>query len=160
MLTRLAQLWRGEQPGSARSVGGHQDEEPEDELPEASRAGGSAHACCHAARLQPISSLTVLLRRQQAEACSCLPACLLLEPEHQPPPTHALTHPLITPPQDFCDPITLGCMQDPVLLCGTGQVYCSTSLRSWLATGSRTCPRTNLELRDVEVCWAERGRVG
>lgn len=98
-------------------------------------------------------------RRKPAPAC--LPAAwLLLEPEHQPPPTLALTHPLITPPQDFCDPITLGCMQDPVLLCGTGQVYCSTSLRSWLATGSRTCPRTNLELRDVEVCWAGTGRVG
>ncbi|KAI3438164.1 hypothetical protein D9Q98_000601 [Chlorella vulgaris] len=96
MLTRLAQLWRGEQPGSARSVGGHQDEEDEDELPE-----------------------------------------------------------------DFCDPITLGCMQDPVLLCGTGQVYCSTSLRSWLATGSRTCPRTNLELRDVELVRlpSVRGRI-
>jgi hypothetical protein len=42
-------------------------------------------------------------------------------------------------------------MSDPVLLCGTGQIYCLCSLRGWLATGSRTCPKTNLEMRDVEV---------
>lgn len=54
-------------------------------------------------------------------------------------------------PQEFLDPITFACMADPVLLCGTGQVYCLRSLRAWLQTGSRTCPKTNMTMRDVEV---------
>ncbi|EFN54991.1 hypothetical protein CHLNCDRAFT_134795 [Chlorella variabilis] len=53
--------------------------------------------------------------------------------------------------EDFMDPITFACMQDPVLLCGTGQIYCLSSLRAWLDTGSRTCPKTNVVMRDVEV---------
>lgn len=54
-------------------------------------------------------------------------------------------------PEEFVDPITFSCMADPALLCGTGQVYCLRSLRAWLATGSRTCPKTNMKMRDVEV---------
>lgn len=54
-------------------------------------------------------------------------------------------------PEEFLDPITFACMADPVLLCGTGQVYCLRSLRAWLQTGSRTCPKTNMTMRDVEV---------
>lgn len=42
-------------------------------------------------------------------------------------------------------------MQDPVLLCGSGQQYCLRSLRTWLATGARICPKSNRVLRDVEV---------
>ncbi len=53
--------------------------------------------------------------------------------------------------QEFVDPISFACMHDPVLLCGTGQVYCLNTLRSWLAMGSRTCPKTNMVMRDVEV---------
>jgi hypothetical protein len=52
-------------------------------------------------------------------------------------------------------------MQDPVLLCATGQVYCLRSLRAWLATGSRTCPKTNVLMRDVEVrAWLVKRRLG
>ncbi|KAL4441278.1 hypothetical protein ABPG77_011515 [Micractinium sp. CCAP 211/92] len=54
-------------------------------------------------------------------------------------------------PEEFMDPISFACMEDPVLLCGTGQVYCLRSLRAWLQTGSRTCPKTNMAMRDVEV---------
>lgn len=53
--------------------------------------------------------------------------------------------------QEFQCPISLGSIQDPVLLCGSGQLYCLESLRSWLATGSRTCPKSNIALRDVQV---------
>ena len=60
--------------------------------------------------------------------------------------------------QEFLDTISLACMQDPALLCGTGQVYCLTSLRAWLATGSRTCPKTNMPMRDVQV--GRAGRCG
>lgn len=45
-------------------------------------------------------------------------------------------------------------MTDPACLVGTGQIYNYSSLRAWLCTGARTCPRTNLPLVDVEV----RGR--
>ncbi|GAX84593.1 hypothetical protein CEUSTIGMA_g12014.t1 [Chlamydomonas eustigma] len=54
-------------------------------------------------------------------------------------------------PDEFKDPITLGIIQDPVILCPTGQVYCYSTLRQWFATGNRLCPRTNITLNDVQV---------
>jgi len=62
--------------------------------------------------------------------------------------------------QEFLDPITFSCIQDPVLLCGTGQIYDLRSLRAWLATGSRTCPKTNMAMRDVEASADGVGRAG
>lgn len=49
------------------------------------------------------------------------------------------------------DAITLSCMADPCILVGTGQIYCLASLRTWLANGSRVCPKSNIQLRDVQV---------
>jgi hypothetical protein len=42
-------------------------------------------------------------------------------------------------------------MRDPVVLTATGQVYDYTSLMEWLKTGNRRCPKTNLEILDVQV---------
>lgn len=39
------------------------------------------------------------------------------------------------------------CVQ--VVLCGTGQVYNYPSLRAWLSTGQRKCPKTNLVRRSL-----------
>ena len=49
------------------------------------------------------------------------------------------------------DPILFQPITDPALLEGTRQVYEYSSVRSWLATGSRTCPKTNVQLHDVQV---------
>lgn len=54
-------------------------------------------------------------------------------------------------PEEFICPITFSVMDDPVCLCGTGQVYNYTSLRAWLCTGQRKCPKTNMALVDLEV---------
>ena len=44
-------------------------------------------------------------------------------------------------------------MTDPVLLVGTGQVYDLPSLRAWFSsgTGTRRCPKTNINLVDIEA---------
>jgi hypothetical protein len=42
-------------------------------------------------------------------------------------------------------------MMDPVVLCATGQVYEYTTLRNWFRTGNRLCPKTNIEVLDVQV---------
>ena len=42
-------------------------------------------------------------------------------------------------------------MKDPVVLCATGQVYDYGSLKDWLKTGNRRCPKSNVEVVDVQV---------
>ncbi|GFR50103.1 hypothetical protein Agub_g12249 [Astrephomene gubernaculifera] len=54
-------------------------------------------------------------------------------------------------PDEFRDPISLAVMQDPVVLCATGQVYEYGTLRNWFRTGNRLCPKTNIEVLDVQV---------
>ncbi|GIL64421.1 hypothetical protein Vafri_18351 [Volvox africanus] len=54
-------------------------------------------------------------------------------------------------PDEFKDPISFSVMLDPVVLCATGQVYEYTSLRNWFQTGNRLCPKTNIEVLDVQV---------
>jgi hypothetical protein len=54
-------------------------------------------------------------------------------------------------PELFIDVISHSVMTDPACLVGTGQVYDYSSIRAWLCTGARKCPRTNLALVDVEV---------
>ncbi|GLC36774.1 hypothetical protein PLESTB_000784300 [Pleodorina starrii] len=54
-------------------------------------------------------------------------------------------------PDEFKDPISLNVMLDPVVLCATGQVYDYTTLKDWFRTGNRLCPKTNIEVLDVQV---------
>ncbi|GIL86374.1 hypothetical protein Vretimale_11685 [Volvox reticuliferus] len=54
-------------------------------------------------------------------------------------------------PDEFKDPISFSVMLDPVVLCATGQVYEYTSLKNWFQTGNRLCPKTNIEVLDVQV---------
>ncbi|EFJ43376.1 hypothetical protein VOLCADRAFT_121440 [Volvox carteri f. nagariensis] len=54
-------------------------------------------------------------------------------------------------PDEFKDPISLNVMLDPVILCATGQVYEYTTLKNWFRTGNRLCPKTNIEVLDVQV---------
>lgn len=42
-------------------------------------------------------------------------------------------------------------MLDPVVLCATGQVYEYCSLKNWFRTSNRLCPKTNIEVLDVQV---------
>ncbi|GIL86376.1 hypothetical protein Vretifemale_14729 [Volvox reticuliferus] len=55
-------------------------------------------------------------------------------------------------PDEFKDPISFSVMLDPVVLCATGQVYEYTSLKNWFQTGNRLCPKTNIEVLDVQAC--------
>lgn len=36
------------------------------------------------------------------------------------------------------------------------QVYCYSTIREWFKTGNRLCPRTNIEVQDVQVGVASR----
>lgn len=47
----------------------------------------------------------------------------------------------ITIPKDFCCPITLDLMQDPVIV-STGQTYDRVSIGRWMEEGHCTCPQT------------------
>lgn len=42
-------------------------------------------------------------------------------------------------------------MLDPVVLAATGQVYDYGSLQRWVRTGNRVCPKSNVEVGDVQV---------
>ncbi|KAL1829624.1 hypothetical protein DCAR_0208966 [Daucus carota subsp. sativus] len=44
-------------------------------------------------------------------------------------------------PKDFCCPITLDLMTDPVVIC-TGQTYDRSSIMRWMEEGHCTCPKT------------------
>ena len=55
------------------------------------------------------------------------------------------------PPEDLVCPISFQVMQNPVMLCCTGQVYDYPNLRSWLTLGNMVCPRTNMPMYDVQV---------
>ncbi|KAG1667430.1 hypothetical protein FOA52_004847 [Chlamydomonas sp. UWO 241] len=54
-------------------------------------------------------------------------------------------------PDEFKDPISLSVIREPVVLTATGQVYCYTTLKEWFQMGSRICPRTNIEVLDVQI---------
>jgi hypothetical protein len=42
-------------------------------------------------------------------------------------------------------------IEDPVVLCGTGQVYDYRTIKEWFGHGNRLCPKTNVEVLDVQV---------
>uniref|UniRef100_A0A5B7BSA5 RING-type E3 ubiquitin transferase n=1 Tax=Davidia involucrata TaxID=16924 RepID=A0A5B7BSA5_DAVIN len=47
----------------------------------------------------------------------------------------------VTIPKDFCCPISLDLMQDPVIV-STGQTYDRTSISQWMEEGNNSCPKT------------------
>lgn len=47
----------------------------------------------------------------------------------------------VTVPKDFCCPISLDLMRDPVIV-STGQTYDRSSIRRWMDEGHCTCPKT------------------
>ncbi|KAJ7947183.1 RING-type E3 ubiquitin transferase [Quillaja saponaria] len=47
----------------------------------------------------------------------------------------------LTIPKDFCCPISLDLMQDPVII-STGQTYDRSSITRWMEEGHYTCPKT------------------
>ncbi|XP_073308322.1 U-box domain-containing protein 15-like [Primulina huaijiensis] len=69
-------------------------------------------------------------------------------------------------PHEFLCPISLEIMADPVII-ATGQTYERESIRKWLSSGHRTCPKTgqklnyltlapNLALRNLILQWCEK----
>ena len=53
---------------------------------------------------------------------------------------------------EFRDPISLSLIEDPIVLCATGQVYCYKTMKDWFSTGNRLCPRTNQTITDAQIC--------
>ncbi|URE49599.1 U-box domain-containing protein [Musa troglodytarum] len=51
----------------------------------------------------------------------------------------------LTIPKDFCCPISLDLMKDPVVV-STGQTYDRASITQWMEEGHRTCPNSGLTL--------------
>ncbi|KAK7306492.1 hypothetical protein VNO77_44437 [Canavalia gladiata] len=69
----------------------------------------------------------------------------------------------LTVPKDFCCPISLDMMRDPVII-STGQTYDRSSISRWMEEGHTTCPKTgqmlahkrlvaNRALRNLIVQW-------
>ncbi|KAG7019558.1 U-box domain-containing protein 17, partial [Cucurbita argyrosperma subsp. argyrosperma] len=70
---------------------------------------------------------------------------------------------LLTIPRDFCCPISLDLMNDPVII-STGQTYDRSSITRWMEEGHSTCPKTgqllvhtrlapNRALRNLIIQW-------
>lgn len=60
------------------------------------------------------------------------------------PPSMGLGDPV--PPKDFCCPISLDLMRDPVIIC-TGQTYDRSSIVRWMNEGHSSCPNSGQPLR-------------
>ncbi|KAK9267376.1 hypothetical protein L1049_009801 [Liquidambar formosana] len=55
--------------------------------------------------------------------------------------TQEIADTFLTIPKDFCCPISLDLMQDPVII-STGQTYDRDSISRWMEEGHYTCPKT------------------
>ncbi|XP_065877265.1 U-box domain-containing protein 17 [Euphorbia lathyris] len=77
--------------------------------------------------------------------------------------TQEIADTFITIPKDFCCPISLDLMRDPVII-STGQTYDRSSISRWVEEGHCTCPKTgqmlvntrlvpNRALRNLIVQW-------
>lgn len=75
----------------------------------------------------------------------------------------------ITIPKDFCCPISLDLMRDPVII-STGQTYDRSSISRWIEEGHCTCPKTgqmlantrlvpNRSLRSLIMQWCTAHRI-
>ncbi|XP_057429317.1 U-box domain-containing protein 17 [Lotus japonicus] len=77
--------------------------------------------------------------------------------------TQEIAETFLTVPKDFCCPISLDLMRDPVII-STGQTYERSSISRWMEEGHTTCPKTgqmlghnrlvpNRALRNLIVQW-------
>ncbi|XP_074308012.1 U-box domain-containing protein 17 [Silene latifolia] len=77
--------------------------------------------------------------------------------------TQEIADTFLTAPKDFCCPISLDLMEDPVIV-STGQTYDRSSISRWLEEGHCTCPKTgqmlahtrlvsNRALRNLIMLW-------
>ncbi|KAG5131025.1 hypothetical protein AAZX31_13G207800 [Glycine max] len=77
--------------------------------------------------------------------------------------TQEIAETFFTVPKDFCCPISLDLMRDPVII-STGQTYDRSSISRWMEEGHTTCPKTgqmlahtrlvpNRALRNLIVKW-------
>lgn len=77
--------------------------------------------------------------------------------------TQEIAETFLSIPKDFCCPIMLDLMRDPVII-STGQTYDRRSIARWMEEGHRTCPKTgqmlvhdrlvpNRALRNLIVQW-------
>ncbi|KAK9936638.1 hypothetical protein M0R45_013467 [Rubus argutus] len=64
--------------------------------------------------------------------------------------TQEIAETFITIPKDFCCPISLDLMRDPVII-STGQTYDRTSISRWLEEGHCTCPKTGQLLPNTRL---------
>ncbi|KAH7655912.1 Zinc finger RING/FYVE/PHD-type protein [Dioscorea alata] len=53
-------------------------------------------------------------------------------------------------PEDFCCPITLELMRDPVIV-STGQTYQRSSIQRWIDCGNQTSPKTQQKLQNLTL---------
>ncbi|MBA0724220.1 hypothetical protein Golax_020927 [Gossypium laxum] len=61
-----------------------------------------------------------------------------------------MAHTFLTIPKDFCCPISLDLMKDPVIV-STGQTYDRSSIARWMEEGHCTCPKTGQMLDDTRI---------
>ncbi|CAA7397514.1 unnamed protein product [Spirodela intermedia] len=66
--------------------------------------------------------------------------------EEAPPPPPSMGPGDAVPPKEFCCPISLDLMRDPVIVC-TGQTYDRSSIVRWMNEGHSSCPNSGQPLR-------------
>ncbi|OAY24996.1 U-box domain-containing protein 17 [Manihot esculenta] len=64
--------------------------------------------------------------------------------------TQEIANTFITIPKDFCCPISLDLMRDPVIV-STGQTYDRSSISRWVEDGHSTCPKTGQMLTNTRL---------
>ncbi|KAL3520089.1 hypothetical protein ACH5RR_018238 [Cinchona calisaya] len=64
--------------------------------------------------------------------------------------TQEIAETFITIPKDFCCPISLDLMKDPVII-STGQTYDRSSISRWMEEGHCTCPKTGQMLAHTKL---------
>ncbi|CAA3011859.1 U-box domain-containing protein 17-like [Olea europaea var. sylvestris] len=64
--------------------------------------------------------------------------------------TREIADTFVTIPKDFCCPISLDLMRDPVTV-STGQTYDRESISRWMEEGHFTCPKTGQMLGDTQL---------
>ncbi|KNA03839.1 hypothetical protein SOVF_205300 [Spinacia oleracea] len=89
--------------------------------------------------------------------------------QHQQHQQQTIKIPTIETPQEFLCPITLEIMTDPVIV-ATGQTYERESIRKWLDSSHRTCPKSgqvlehislapNYALKNLIIQWCEKNKI-
>ncbi|XP_020232324.1 U-box domain-containing protein 17 [Cajanus cajan] len=64
--------------------------------------------------------------------------------------TQEIAETFLTVPKDFCCPISLDLMRDPVII-STGQTYDRSSISRWMEEGHTTCPKTGQMLANTRL---------